>query len=61
MFPTLYASHGSPMLLLENSSARDFLASFGQELGKPKAILVASTHFETRTPALSADESPSMI
>ena len=59
--PTLYISHGSPMLVLETSEARDFLAAYGRELGRPRAILVASAHFETETPALSADAQPSMI
>lgn len=60
-FPALYVSHGSPMLLLENSQAKDFLAGFGRELGKPKAIVIASAHFESPAPRLSADEQPEMI
>lgn len=49
------------MILLENTPARAFLAGFGKELGRPKAILVASAHFESRAPMLSADAHPSMI
>jgi 4,5-DOPA dioxygenase extradiol len=60
-FPSLFISHGSPMIVLENTPARDFLAGYGAQLGKPKAILVASAHFETRTPVLSADAHPDMI
>ena len=60
-FPSLFISHGSPMIVLEHTPARDFLAGFGAQLGKPKAILVASAHFETRTPMLSADAHPQMI
>src|SRR4051794_9329455 len=60
-FPSLFISHGSPMIVLENTPARDFLAGYGAQLGKPKAILVASAHFETRTPMLSADAHPDMI
>ncbi len=59
--PALYLSHGSPMIVLANTPARDFLAGFGREIGRPKAILVASAHFETDTPALSADPKPQMI
>jgi len=60
-FPALYVSHGSPMLVLENSAAKDFLSGLGKQLGRPKAILVASAHFETDSPRLSADEWPDMI
>jgi 4,5-DOPA dioxygenase extradiol len=49
------------MILLGDTPARDFLSGFGQELGRPKAILIASAHFESRTPVLSADAAPAMI
>ena len=49
------------MILLGHTPARDFLAGFGQALGRPKAILVASAHFESRAPVLSADAKPAMI
>ncbi len=60
-FPTIYVSHGSPMVMLENTAARDFLSGYGKTLGKPKAILVATAHFEARTPLLTADAKPEMI
>ena len=60
-FPSIFVSHGSPMILLGDTPARDFLSGFGQELGRPKAILIASAHFESRTPVLSADAVPAMI
>lgn len=60
-FPTLFVSHGAPNLALHNSAARDFLASYGRELGKPKAILIATAHFETPEPTLTADAKPEMI
>jgi 4,5-DOPA dioxygenase extradiol len=61
VFPTLFISHGSPMVLIENSAARDFLGAFGRELGRPAAILVASAHFEASRPLLTADAEPEMI
>jgi 4,5-DOPA dioxygenase extradiol len=61
IFPTLFISHGSPMVAIENSAARDFLSAFGRELGRPKAILVASAHFEASRPLLTADAAPEMI
>ena len=60
-FPSLFVSHGSPMVILNNTVAKDFLSSYGRELGKPKAILIATAHFESRVPVLSADAHPAMI
>ena len=60
-FPSLFLSHGAPNLALHNSQAKDFLEKFGRELGKPKAILIATAHFETRTPCLTADVQPETI
>jgi 4,5-DOPA dioxygenase extradiol len=54
MFPTLFLSHGSPMLVLTDSPARDFLRGLGRQLSKPSAIMVASAHWETRVPAFSS-------
>ena len=54
MFPSLFVSHGSPMMALTDSPARDFLLGLGKELGRPSAILVASAHWETRVPTLNA-------
>lgn len=45
--PSLFLSHGSPMMVLEDSRARRFLAGLGEEIGKPKAILIVSAHWET--------------
>jgi 4,5-DOPA dioxygenase extradiol len=59
--PTLLISHGSPTLAIEPSPARDFLASYGQELGKPRAIVIASAHFNANRPAVVADAHPGMI
>lgn len=54
MLPSLYISHGSPMLPLIDSPARDFLAGLGRTLDRPKAILVVSAHWETERPAVNA-------
>lgn len=60
-FPSIFISHGSPMVVIENSAAHDFLLDYGRQLGAPKAILVASAHFEARRPLLTADRQPEMI
>lgn len=53
MLPTLFLSHGSPMLALRPSPARDFLAGLGTTIGRPKAIVMASAHWETERPAVT--------
>jgi 4,5-DOPA dioxygenase extradiol len=50
MFPALFLSHGSPMLALTDSPARDFLCGLGKAIGKPNAIVVASAHWQTEVP-----------
>ena len=46
--PTLFVSHGSPMLYLEKDvPARAFLASLGKQVPRPKAILAVSAHWNT--------------
>jgi 4,5-DOPA dioxygenase extradiol len=54
MLPTLYISHGSPMTALMDSPARHFLESLGATMPRPRAILVASAHWETPRPAITA-------
>jgi len=54
MLPSLFVSHGSPMLALTPSSARDFLAGLGETLPRPTAIVIASAHWETERPAVNA-------
>ncbi|MGJ4930276.1 DODA-type extradiol aromatic ring-opening family dioxygenase [Bradyrhizobium sp. HKCCYLS2038] len=51
--PSIFLSHGSPMLPLTASAARDFLAGLGDSLPRPKAILVISAHWETDIPAVN--------
>lgn len=45
--PTLFISHGSPMLAIEDSPAGRFLLELGKTLPRPKAIIVASAHWES--------------
>jgi 4,5-DOPA dioxygenase extradiol len=44
--PSLFVSHGSPMMALEPSPARDFLAGLGALLPRPRAILLVSAHHD---------------
>jgi 4,5-DOPA dioxygenase extradiol len=60
--PTLFVSHGSPMLAIQDSPASRFLRGLGKELPMPKAILVASAHWESMGgPAVSLAAAPETI
>jgi 4,5-DOPA dioxygenase extradiol len=59
--PTLFISHGSPMLLVEDTAARDFLSGYASTLPKPRGIVIASAHFGTSRPAVVVDAQPGMI
>jgi 4,5-DOPA dioxygenase extradiol len=50
MLPALFVSHGAPSLPFDEVPARDFLRGLGRELGKPRAILIASAHWDTEAP-----------
>lgn len=45
--PAIFVSHGSPTLVLNDVPARDFLSGLGKSLGRPRAIIVVSAHYET--------------
>jgi 4,5-DOPA dioxygenase extradiol len=60
--PTLFISHGSPMLAVDDSPARRFLLELGKMLPRPKAILVVSAHWESMdAPAVSFAARPETI
>ena len=59
--PTIFVSHGSPTLILEDVPARAFLASLGQVLPRPKAIVAVSAHWDTDVPAVSLAHRPETI
>lgn len=60
-WPSIFVGHGSPGMILERAAARDFLSGLGKQLGTPKAILVATAHWETGAPALGAALKPETI
>ena len=60
--PTLFVSHGAPTLAIADSAASRFLRQLGKTLPRPKAILVASAHWESHGgPAVSLAETPPTI
>ena len=59
--PTLFLSHGSPMLAVEDSAAGRFLDRLGPGLPRPRAIVVASAHFLTDRPMLGGHTQPHTV
>lgn len=47
MLPSLFISHGSPMLALEPGASGPALARLAAQLPRPRAIVVMSAHWET--------------
>jgi len=52
-FPTLFISHGSPMHAIDAGGAGQTWSSIARSLPKPRAILIASAHWETSLPMLT--------
>jgi 4,5-DOPA dioxygenase extradiol len=50
--PTLYVSHGAPLFMPKQEARRAALAAWGTQLAKPRAIVVMTPHFASRTLAL---------
>lgn len=59
--PTLFLSHGSPMLAAEASPAGLFLDGLGDALPRPRAIVVASAHFMADRPMLGGHSRPHTV
>ncbi|MDR7286370.1 4,5-DOPA dioxygenase extradiol [Pseudomonas corrugata] len=58
MFPSLYISHGSPMLALEPGASGPALARLAADLAKPKAIVMVSAHWESNELLVSGNPQP---
>jgi len=56
MLPSLFISHGSPMLALRPAASGPALARLASTLPRPSAILVVSAHWES--PQLQVSSSP---
>ena len=61
MLPTLFISHGSPMHALQAGRAGSAWAALGRDLPRPKAVLIASAHWESEWPMLTTGGRPETI
>ncbi|NDW05562.1 DODA-type extradiol aromatic ring-opening family dioxygenase [Jiella pacifica] len=62
MLPTLFISHGSPDIAIAETPATAFLRQMAGSLPRPRAIVVASAHFEAKgRVSVTGDERPETI
>lgn len=59
--PTLFLSHGSPMHAVEPGAAGRAWAALGRDLPRPRAVLIASAHWETSIPLFTGNPAPQTI
>lgn len=59
--PSIFISHGSPMHALQPGPAGEAWKALGSRLPRPRAILIASAHWETSLPMLTGNAKPETI
>jgi 4,5-DOPA dioxygenase extradiol len=60
-FPTLFISHGSPMHAVSAGAAGRAWTEIAHTMPRPKAIVVASAHWESSVPMASGSANPTTI
>jgi len=58
---SVFISHGSPMHALQPGAAGEAWKALARRLPKPRAILIASAHWETQLPMLTGSDKPETI
>lgn len=58
MLPSLFISHGSPMLALEPGESGPALARLAAEMPRPRAIVIVSAHWESQELLVNANPQP---
>ena len=58
---SVFVSHGSPMHALEPGAAGEAWKALAQRLPRPRAIVIASAHWETNLPMLTGSDKPETI
>jgi 4,5-DOPA dioxygenase extradiol len=59
--PSLFLSHGSPMHAIEPGAAGRAWTALAHGLPRPRAVLIASAHWETSVPMLTGNPAPETI
>jgi 4,5-DOPA dioxygenase extradiol len=59
--PSLFVSHGSPLLAVVDSAARRFLLELGPQLPAPTSVIAVSAHYDTPTTEVTAAAQPETI
>ncbi len=59
--PSVFLSHGSPMHALDAGATGKVWAKLGRALPRPRALLIASAHWETNLPMLTGNPKPETI
>lgn len=58
MLPSLFISHGSPMLALQPGASGPALAELANALPRPKAVVLVSAHWESRDLLVMSNPQP---
>lgn len=61
MLPSLFIAHGAPLLAVENNDYTNFINQLGQDLPRPKAVVLFSAHWVTEVQQLSRVDQYSTI
>lgn len=56
--PSLFISHGAPTIALENNSTTQALNRIGQNLPKPRLIIIMSAHWQSQHLEISGNPAP---
>ena len=59
--PVVFVSHGSPMTAIEPGAPGGAWADLAGALGRPRAVLIASAHWETELPMVTGNPKPQTI
>lgn len=56
--PSIFVSHGAPTIALENNSTTQALNKFGQNLPKPRLIIIMSAHWQSQSLEINGNAAP---
>lgn len=59
--PSVFISHGSPTHALHAGAAGEAWTALAKRIGKPRAIIIASAHWETNIPMVTGAAMPETI